>query len=333
MRALGSGRFFRQPHVLLRTAHLLFGLLVTASVLANDFPSRPITLIAPTAPGGAMDGVARMLSERLSPRLGQPVIIDYKPGAGGTLGAGLAAKAKPDGYTLVIVADSYLTVAPRLLKGVSLHAQRDLAPVIELGSSPMVLVADPSLKLGSLAGFLKRAKTEPALSYASGGVGSPHHLFMGLLEQQADLRLNHVPYKGGPQAFSDVLAGHVPAMFIVMSTAEPHLRSGRLVALGVTSAARQTDFPGIPAIGETVPGYVSEFWFAIFAPKATPVEVITRLNREIALILDEPEAVRTLKSLGFIPSVQRSPDALGRKLEREDARMARLIEQLRLKAE
>ena len=322
-----------RSQVLLRTAQLLVCLLVTASALASDYPSRPITLIAPTAPGGAMDGVARMLSERLSTRLGQPVIIDYKPGAGGTLGAGLAAKAKPDGYTLVIVADSYLTVAPRLLKGVNLQAQRDLAPVIELGASPMVLVANPSFKLNSLSDFLKRAKAEPALSYASGGTGSPHHLFMGLLEQQADLKLSHVPYKGGPQAFSDVLSGHVPAMFIVMSTAEAHLRSGKLLALGVTSAKRLPDFPAIPAIGETVTGYDSEFWFAVFAPKATPVDVITRLNRELALILDEPEAARTLKSLGFTSPIQRSPDALSRKLEREDMRMARLLEKLVLKAE
>jgi tripartite-type tricarboxylate transporter receptor subunit TctC len=333
MRALRTKSIAMRSHVLLRMAQLLACLLVMASALASDFPNRPITLIAPTAPGGAMDGVARMVSERLSTRLGQPVIIDYKSGAGGTLGAGLAAKAKPDGYTLVIVADSYLTVAPRLLKGVNLQAQRDLAPVIELGASPMVLVANPSFKLNSLSDFLKRAKTEPALSYASGGTGSPHHLFMGMLEQQADLKLSHVPYKGGPQAFSDVLAGHVPAMFIVMSTAEAHLRSGKLLALGVTSAKRLPDFPTIPAIGETVTGYDSEFWFAVFAPKATPVDVITRLNRELALILDEPEAVRTLKSLGFTSPVQRSPDALARKLEREDMRMTRLIEKLGLKAE
>ena len=280
-----------------------------------------------------MDGVARLLSERLAPRLGQPVVIDYKPGAGGTLGAGLAAKAKPDGHTLVIVADSYLTVAPRLLKGVQLQAQRDLAPVIEVGGSPMVLVAHPSLKVSSLADFIKRGKSDPPLTYASGGPGSPHHLFMGLLEQQADLRLSHVPYKGGPQAFADVLAGHVPAMFIVMSTADAHLRSGKLVALGVTSAKRQADFPTIAAIGETVAGYDSEFWFAIFAPKSTAPEVISRLNREISLVLDEPETVRVLKGLGFSPSTNRSPDALMRKLEREDARMARLIDKLGLKAD
>jgi tripartite-type tricarboxylate transporter receptor subunit TctC len=323
----------RSIHMLLQKALFLIFLLMTVSlsVFANDFPSRTITLIAPTAPGGAMDGVARMLMERLSNRLGQAVVIDYKPGAGGTLGSSLAAKAKPDGYTIVIVADSYLTVAPRLLKSISLQAQRDLTPVIELGSSPMVLVTNPSFKFSSLADFVKRAKTAPPLSYASGGTGSPHHLFMGLLEQQLDLKLNHVPYKGGPQAFSDVLAGHVPAMFIAMSTAEPHLRNGKLSALGVTSAKRLPDFPTIPAIGETVTGYDSEYWFAIFAPKATPVEVITRLNREIALILDEPDAIRSLKNLGLTPPLQRSPDSLARKLEREDARMGRLIDRLGLK--
>ena len=322
-----------RAHLTLRTAQLILGLLMMASVLADEYPQRSITLITPTAPGGAMDGVARILVDRLPARLGQPVVIDYKPGAGGTLGASLAAKAKPDGHTLVIVADSYLTVAPRLLKGVNLQAQRDLAPVIELGSSPMLLVAHPSLKIASLAEFLKRGRTEPALSYASGGTGSPHHLFMGLLEQQADLHLNHVPYKGGPQAFSDVLAGHVPTMFIAMSTADAHLRSGKLMALGVTSAKRLPDYPSVPAIGEAVDGYLSEFWFAVFAPKATPPEVVARLNREIGRVLEEPDATRALKALGIAPSSLRSPEALASKLEREDARMARLIDKLGLKAE
>lgn len=301
---------------------------------ASEFPSSPIRLITPTAPGGAMDSVARLLADRLSPRLGQPVVIDYKPGAGGTLGTSSAAKAKPDGHTLVIVADSYLTVAPRLLKGVTLNPQRDLAPVIEIGSSPMVLVAHPSLGVNSVSDLVKRAKAMPdRITYASGGAGSPHHLFMGTLEQLADIRLSHVPYRGGPQAYADVLAGHVSAMFIAMRTAEQHLRNGQLVPLGISSENRSADFPSVPAVGETITGYDNEFWFAIFAPMGTPREVLNRLNRELAAILDEPESARFLKALGFVPSTQRSADALAAKLEREDARMANLIIRLKLTAE
>lgn len=303
-------------------------------LLAADFPVKPVTLISPTVPGGAMDGVARLIAQRLGPRLGQPVVIDSKPGAGGTLGVTLATKAPADGHTLVIVADSYLTVAPRLLRGVSLQPFKDLAPVIELGSSPMVLVAHPSLRVKTLADYLAKVRAEPGkVTYASAGAGSPHHLFMATLEQQLGLRLAHVPYKGGPQAFSDVLGGHADSMFIVMSTAEPHIKSGKLVALGVSGAKRLPEHPNIPPIAEQAAGYESEFWFAIFAPSGTPAPVTARLHREIAAVLAEPEVIQGMKALGVTPTTGSTPDALAQKLRREDAKMERLIRETGLKPE
>ncbi|MET4575710.1 Bug family tripartite tricarboxylate transporter substrate binding protein [Ottowia thiooxydans] len=306
----------------------------TIPAAAADFPSKTITLITPTVPGGAMDAVARLVAQRLSPRLGQPVVIDNRPGVGGTLGVGQAVKAQPDGHTLVIAADSYLTVSPRLLKGGATQNFKDLVPVIELGAAPMVLVAHPSLKVSNMAEYVAKVRAQPGkIAYASAGLGSPHHLNMALLEQQLGLKQNHVPYKGGPQAFNDVLAGHSDLMFIVMSTAEPHIKSGALLPLGVSGAKRLPDFPSIPAISEEVPGYESEFWFAIFAPPGTPSAIAQRLNKDIAAVLAEPEVVKGMKSVGMSTVADTSSNALERKLRRDDEKMNKLIQSLGLKPE
>ncbi|WP_028601319.1 Bug family tripartite tricarboxylate transporter substrate binding protein [Ottowia thiooxydans] len=308
--------------------------LWSATATAAEFPGKTITLITPTVPGGAMDAVARLIAQRLGPRLGQSVVIDNRPGVGGTLGVAQAAKAPADGHTLVIAADSYLTVSPRLLKGGATQSFKDLVPIIELGASPMVLVAHPSLKVANMAEYVTKARVQPGkLAYASAGLGSPHHLNMALLEQQLGLKQNHVPYKGGPQAFNDVLAGHSDLMFIAMSTAEPHIKSGALVALGVSGAKRLPDFPSIPAISETAPGYESEFWFAIFAPPGTPPAVAQRLNRDIAAVLTEPDVVKGMKAVGMGTVPDTSAAALALKLRRDDEKMAKLIQSLGLKPE
>jgi tripartite-type tricarboxylate transporter receptor subunit TctC len=301
---------------------------------AADFPNKPITIIAPTVPGGAMDAVARLVAQRLSPLIGQTVLIDNRPGVGGTLGVGQAVKAPADGHTLVIAADSYLTVSPRLLKGASAQAFKDLVPIIEIGSSPMVLVANPALQVSTMAEYIAKARAQPGkISYASAGLGSPHHLNMALLEQQTGLKQNHVPYKGGPQAFNDVLGGHADLMFIVMSTAAPHIKSGAVVPLGVSSAGRLKDYPSIPAIAEAVSGYESEFWFAIFAPPGTPAAVARRLNHDFAAALAEAEVVKGMATIGMSAVSDTSAAALARKLRRDDEKMAKLIQSLGLRAE
>ncbi|MBL0419036.1 tripartite tricarboxylate transporter substrate binding protein [Ramlibacter sp. AW1] len=311
-----------------------FSSLAWGAAGAADFPSKPITLIAPTVPGGALDATARLLGQHLSPRLGQPVVIDNRPGVGGTLGLMQAAKAPPDGHTLVIAVDSYLTVSPRVLKGASLQATKDLVPVIEIGSSPMVLVAHPSLGVKTLQEYVAKVKAEPGkLTYASAGVGSPHHLNMALLEQQLGLKQNHVPYKAGPQAFNDVLGGHAHVMFIAMSTAEGHIRSGKLVPLGVSGSKPLPEFPSVPAIAEVAPGYDSEFWFAAFAPAGTPPAVVQRLHREFAAVLAQPEVAKGLKAIGMTPVADNSSNALAEKLRREDEKMAKLLQSLGVRAE
>jgi tripartite-type tricarboxylate transporter receptor subunit TctC len=330
--------FHPARHAVLRRAAALAACIwlavATPAAGAADFPSKPVTLIAPTVPGGAMDAVARLIGPRLASQLGQSVVVDNRPGVGGTLGLAQAAKAAPDGHTLVIAADSYLTVSPRLVKGVATQAVKALVPVIELGASPMVLVAHPSLKVATMAEYIAKARAQPGkIAYASAGQGSPHHLNMALLEQQLGLRQNHVPYKGGPQAFNDVLAGHADLMFIVMSTAEPHIKSGALIPLGVSGARRLPDFPAIPAIAETVPGYESEFWFAVFAPAGTPAPVSQRLNREIATLLADPGIAKGMKAIGMRAPADTSTAALADKWRRDDERMGKLIQSLALQPE
>ena len=249
------------------------------------------------------------------------------------MGLALASKAPADGHTLVIAADSYLTVSPRLLKGAAAHAFKDLVPIIELGASPMVLVAHPSLKVASMSEYIARARVQPGISYASAGLGSPHHLNMALLEQNLKLQQNHVPYKGGPQAFNDVLGGHASLMFIVMSTADSHIKSGALIPLGVSSAKRMPDYPSIPAISETVPGYESEFWFAIFAPPGTPAPIAQQLNGHLAAVLAEPAVIKSMKTIGMGPVLDTSSAGLSRKLQRDDERMSKLLQNLGLKPE
>jgi len=309
-------------------------LVASPHTWAADYPSKTITIVAPTVPGGAMDGVARLIAQHLSPRLGQAIVIENKPGVGGTLGAMQVAKAAPDGHTLVIVADSYLTVSPRLLRGVALKPFDDLAPVIEVGSSPMVLVANPSLGVRTIAEYVAKVRAEPGkVTYASAGLGSPHHLAMAILDQQLALRQNHVPYKGGPAAFVDVVGGHADSMFIVMSTAEPYIKSGKVVALGVSSPEPLPEHPEIPAIASVAPGYESGFWFGIFAPAKTPPAAISRLNREIAAVLASPDVVEKMKTLGVAPGVDSTPESLAEKLRVDDAKMEKVLRGLGLGAE
>ncbi|SPC21691.1 conserved exported hypothetical protein [Cupriavidus oxalaticus] len=320
--------------MLVAMATVGFSGLGIASAHADPFPAKPITLIVPAVAGGAMDGIARLVAQRLGTRLGQPVVVDSKPGAGGTVGMMLAAKAPADGHTLVIAADSYLTVTPRLMPAGAFQPTNALMPVVELGSSPMVLVVNPSLGVRTLPEYLAKVRGRPGtVTYGSAGSGSPHHLFMAMLDQQLGLKQVHVPYKGGAQAFADLLGGHVDSMFIVMSTAEPYIKSGKVIALGVSGSRRLAEQPNVPAIGEIAPGYESEFWFAILAPKGTPPAVVTRLNREIGAVLAEAKVTQGMQAIGVTPASGGTPDALVQKLRQEDAKMDKLIRSIGLKPE
>ena len=275
-----------------------------ASVAAAvDFPTRPVTLIAPTAAGGAIDSAARVFAEPLSQRLGQRLVIENRPGSNGIIGTGAVARAQPDGHTLAFTFSTAFTTAPHLVKAMPYDPLTDFAPVTMIGRISLVMVAHPSLKATNLREFIAAAKAAPGtIQYASGGDGSDHHLAMEMLNLAAGIKLNHVPYKSGPQGYADLLGGHVQIMFIAPGTAVRHVREGRINAFGVSSAGPQEGYAGVPPIGNVLPGYEYSGWFAIFAPKGTSADIVSRLNADFRAVLSIPEVTQNFGVIGLEPT-------------------------------
>jgi tripartite-type tricarboxylate transporter receptor subunit TctC len=310
--------------------------LMIGSVIGQtvEFPTRPITLVSPTVPGGAMDSAARLLSEYISPNLGQPIVVDAKPGGGGAVGMAMAARLPGDGYNLVISVDSALTVVPALVPNIGYDPEKSFVPIIKVGTSPLVLVVHPSMGVKNLKEYIAMARVKPnSVQYGSGGNGSPHHLSMLQLERSANIKLFHVPYRGGPKAFSDLLGGHISSMFIVPSTAEAQIKKGALIPIAVTSSKRLAEMPNIPAISEEVPGYGdTDIWFGIFAPSGMSPEMVTRWNSEFKSVLTNPTVVQKLGRLS-IHATPDTPEDLSNLLNKDLARMNKLIRDTGLKSE
>ncbi len=303
------------------TKRRLFGASVTAALLATtrhawsqSFPVRPIRLILPVAPGGSLDILARTLSKELTPRLGQPVLVENHAGAGGNIAFGLAAQSAADGYVVLHGWDS-LVINPALYGSVP-YRLNQFAPVTLAVTSPQVLVTNPARQPAvDFAEFASLARQRPRqLTVASAGAGSPGHLALSLLERQAGLELVHVPYKGGGPAVADLLAGHVDALFVTLPPALPHIRSGKLRALGVSSVRRSAGAPQIPTLAESgVRGVELESWQGFLVPQGTPGDAIGRLNREIVAVLQLPEVRANLVNQGF-EVVAGGPDAMAGEL-------------------
>ena len=296
-----------------------------------EYPTKPLTLIVASVPGGAQDAVARLIADRLSQRLGQRVVVEYKPGGSFTIGAAAVARAQPDGYTLLIASEGAMIVAPQIMRDVPYDPIRDFTPVTLLGVIQLVLVAHPSLKVANVQDFIDAAKLAPGkIQYASGGEGSSHNLAMLQLQLGAGIRLEHIPYKGGPQGFADLIGGHVPVMFIAPGTAIRHVRDGKLVALGVASKKPIPSYPGVPPISETIPGYEWETWTGLFMPNGAPREIVTILNREVAAIVAVPEVSERMEGVGIVPSVG-SPEALLERIKNDTEKTARLFRAVGIK--
>jgi len=304
-----------------RLACIAVLLFVTATGAgAQEWPTRPIHLIVPFPPGSSPDLMARLLSDKLSPALGQPVIVENRPGAGGNIGTGLVAKAAPDGYTLGLSIQGPLAVNPSLYRKMDYDPFRDLAPVTAVAVSPNVLVVDARLGVNSVREFVALAKAQPGkLNYGSVGNGSASHLTMELFKDAAGIDLVHVPYPGAPQVTTAMLNGQVAAAFVVPAIAMPLAQSGRLKALAVTSGARSLLLPELPTLAETgYPAVVAIAWNAIVAPAKTPPAVVERLNRELVAILRSDELRSKLAGLYFEPAAT-SPEGLA-DLMRAEAR-------------
>ncbi|MBO1112596.1 Bug family tripartite tricarboxylate transporter substrate binding protein [Bordetella petrii] len=256
------------------------GPVMPARAAQNGYPARPVRVLVGTAPGGITDFMARLFSQHVGKALGQSFVVENHGGASGTLAAAQAAHAAPDGYTLLATTPTVSIVAPYLFKNLSFSPSRDLEPVCLLGAGPMVLVVNAALPVHDLAELIAYARKRPGqLAYASGGAGSAAHLTGALFASAAGLDLIHVPYKGDGEGVLDVIGGHVPMMFSVMSVLEPHIKSGALRALGVASDTRLAAWPDIPTLAEAgVAGVDSLAWVAIYAPRGTPANVVGQLN-------------------------------------------------------
>jgi len=300
---------------------------------AQAFPSRPIRLVVPYAPGGGADTVARLLAPKLQDAFGQTVAIDNKPGAGGVIGDDTVAKAPPDGHTLLLGAFAH-AVNPSLLPRMPFRTPDDFAPISLLVVVPDLLVVTPSLPAQSVAELIALAKAQPGkLSYGSSGNGTAQHLAAELFKARTGADIQHVPYKGGGPALVDVAAGHVQMLFGNMSSALPQAQAGRVRAMAVTSPKRSPAAPDVPTIAESgVPGYDMYEWNALLAPAGTPAAVIQRLQQEAAKALQLPDVAARLATLGAEP-VGSTPEAFASFLRTELAKWADIVKTADIKAE
>jgi len=272
------------------------------AVQAQSYPTKPIRLIVPFPAGGATDLFARSLSQKLGERLGQSVVVDNKPGAGGTLGSDLAAKATADGYTLLLSTTSTHSIGPNLNPKIPYDAMRDFTPIGQVGNAPSIMLVPNSSPAKTVKEWIDYARQNPGrLNYASSGNGTIVQLTAELFKSQANLFVVHIPYKGTALAIPDLVSGKVDVLFDSLPTGLPHVRDGRLRALGVTSAKRTPLAPDLPPISDVLPGYESTTWFGLFGPKGLPPEVVSRVNTAANQVLKDPEVVDKLTRLGIEP--------------------------------
>ena len=304
-----------------------------AQSAASGYPAKFVRFIVPYAPGGSSDVLARALGQKLGEALGQTFTVENRPGAGSMVGTEAAAKAPPDGYTLIL-SDMPHTIVPSIYARVPYDPIRDFAPVSLIGVSPMFLFANPSFQAASVGELIVLAKERPAqFAIASGGTGATTHLIAELFQANAGIRLTHVPYKGAGPAISDVVAGQVPLTFTSMATAAPHVKSGRLRVLAVTSAARLPAFPQVPTFEESgVPGMTLEHWWGVLAPAHTPEPIVGKLHDEIARALDSPDLRQRFAALAVEPR-STTPAQFQALLESDLRRWARVVKDAGIKAE
>ena len=301
-------------------------LLIAGTAAAQDFPSRTITVILPFSAGGTTDMVARSVTAKVTQSIGQTMVVENRPGAGGNIGADLVAKAKPDGHTLLFTAPGPVAINQWLYKSMPYDPARDLTPVTLAGTVPNLLVVHPSFSATTLAELIALARAKPGqLNFASAGSGSTSHLTAELLKSMAGIDMQHVPYKGMAPALNDVLAGQVQMLFDNFPTAYQQVKAGKLRALAVTSATRHRSAPEVPAVAETVPGYAAIGWFGWLAPAGTPRPIVERLAGEIGAALRSPEVSERLAEAG-LDIVANTPEAFAAFIREESVKWKRVVE-------
>jgi len=298
---------------------------------AQSYPAKPIRLVAPSTPGDAPDVIARLVAEWLSVALGQQVVVENRPGAGGVVGSEIVAKSAPDGYTLIMGNAGSHGINAAVYSKLPYDILKDFAPVSQIAIAPNIFVVNPALPVHTISEFIAYAKARPGqLSYASGGNGSSSHMSMELLKSMAGIDVVHVPYKGSTPALTDVISGQDAVMSVNMPPAVPHVKSGRLRALAVTTRARTPSMPELPTVGETLPGYETVAWFGVLAPAGTPKDIVNRLSTEIAKIAQSPDMKERLAAMGAEP-VGGTPEEFGVVMARDIAKWTALAKSVGIK--
>lgn len=309
-------------------------LALTTRAFAQDYPNRPIRLLVAFSAGGGSDTSARIVAMKMSELLGQQVVVDNRPGAGGNIATELVVRAQPDGYTLLWGFSAPIVVNPSLYKNLPFDTEKDLEPIALVASSQYILVVHPSVGVSSVKDLIAFARSRPGqLSYASAGVGTPHHLAAELFKSRAGLEITHVVYKGGAPAAVAVMSGEVKLHFGSFSTSLPHVKTGRLTALALTGPTRSPEAPEVPTMQEQgFTGFDVRSWFGFFAPARTPKPVVTRLNKELLRILAIPDVQERLRKTGVDPSGS-TPQELAAYVKVEKAVWAKVIKDAGIKSE
>ncbi len=293
-----------------------------------DWPEKAVTLIVPWAAGGSTDILARVLSEHLSASLGQPVVVENRSGASGNIGSAFVARAKPDGYTLLVGSMSTHTMNQALYQSMPFDGVKDFTPIAELALVTNTMVVNAELPVNSVAEFIEYAKARPGdIAYASAGAGSTNHLSAAMFEKATGVEMVHVPYRGGAPAVLDTVANRTQVLFSAGTQTLPHVQSGKLKLLAVTEASRSPLLPQVPTVAETVPGYEMAVWYGAFGPAGMDPALVARLNREINTILAKPEVVKKMADIGV--EVRKStPEAFAQTLERDAAKYDKIVRDL-----
>ena len=308
----------------MRTLPALALLFAPLIAFAQAYPSKPVKMIVPYAAGGTTDVLARIVADKLTQGLGQTVVIEYKPGAGGTIGADAAAKSPADGYTMVMGAPGSHSTATSLYAKLPYDPVKDFAPIVHVANVPNSIVVHPSLAVKSVPELIAYARTRPGeLTYGSAGTGATTHLTGELFALLANVKLTHIPYKGSGQAMVDLLGGQIQMMFENLPGAATQIRSGKIRGLAVTSLRRSAAFPDLPAVSETLPGFEVVAWFALFAPAGTPAAIVARLNAESNRALSLAEVREKIAAAGSDP-IGGTSDELARFLANDIAKWTRV---------
>ena len=300
-------------------------LVIALQAHAQSYPNRPIRIVVPFGPGGFTDVAARIIQKELAPAIGQPIVIENKPGAGSTIGTSEIAKAAPDGYNLVMISTTHV-ISPHLYKQMPYDPIKDFTPVMKLAEGPYVLIVHPSLPVRSVADLIALAKARPnSIDYASSGNGSAQHLVGALFVTMAGAPLSHVPYKGSSGAMNDVLGGIVKVSFVGVPNALPNLHAGKIRALAVTTKKRYAELPDVPTMDEAgVKGYDATIWLGLLAPPGTPREIVDKLNTSITKILSTPDARKLMASAG-VDVATSSPEEFAALMQSELERWGKVV--------